>query len=245
MLPAIIKEFLQQHSYPELSPKAVFFDMDGVLFDSMPGHAVAWVKAMNDVNLPFTEYEAYMNEGRTGASTINNVFKKALGRDGTEEEIKNIYKLKSDYFDDYGKPKAMPYALELLSKIKAEDMQILVVTGSGQSSLLNNLESHFPGMFHPEKMITAFDVKHGKPDPEPFLMAVKKSGVRPWEAIAIDNAPLGVRSASSAGLFTIGLNTGPLKPEDLLENGAHIVINSMEELNTRWEEIIRKMKEVS
>lgn len=238
MLPTAVSKFIKYHNYPDFSPKAVMFDMDGVLFDSMQGHASAWVKAMAEVGLPFSEHEAYMNEGRTGASTINNVYKETHGKEASEEVIQSIYKLKSDYFDDYGKPKAMPYALELLTQIKNQGLQILVVTGSGQPSLLNNLEQHFPGIFERDKMVTAFDVKYGKPHPEPFLMALKKSGVQPWEAIAIDNAPLGVKSASDAGLFTIGLNTGPLQPDDLLENGAHIVIDSMEELNKRWSDFV-------
>lgn len=239
MFPTAITNFIRQHSYPHFSPKAVLFDMDGVLFDSMKGHACAWVKAMEQVNLPFSEYEAYLNEGRTGASTINNVFKKVNGRDATEDEKKSIYKLKSDFFDAYGEPRAMPYAMELLEKIKSQDMEILVVTGSGQPSLLNNLEQHFPGIFEREKMVTAFDVKYGKPDPEPFLMGLKKSGVQPWEAIAVDNAPLGVKSASAAGIFTIGLNTGPLPPEILYENGADVVLSSMQELNIKWNDIIK------
>jgi beta-phosphoglucomutase-like phosphatase (HAD superfamily) len=52
--------------------------MDGVLFDSMKYHAEAWVQALNQVGLPFTVYEAYMNEGRTGASTIDGVFMKSM-----------------------------------------------------------------------------------------------------------------------------------------------------------------------
>lgn len=241
MLVQTITTFIKENKYPCFKPKAVFFDMDGVLFDSMKGHAVAWVRAMNEIGIPFSEYEAYMNEGRTGAATINNAFKKEHGRDANEEEIKYIYKLKSDYFDEYGKPEIMPYAPELLEQVKAQDMQILVVTGSGQPSLLNNLELNFPGIFQRDKMVTAFDVKYGKPHPEPFLMALKKSGVSPWEAIAIDNAPLGVKSASDARLFTIGLNSGPLKSEELYNNGAHIIIDSMQELSEKWNDIISQI----
>ena len=58
-----IENYLTRNDYPELKPKAVFFDMDGVLFDSMPYHSVAWVRAMNESGLSFTEKEAYMFEG--------------------------------------------------------------------------------------------------------------------------------------------------------------------------------------
>ena len=61
----VIKEFMEQHNYPAFDLKAVFFDMDGVLFDSMKYHAYAWVRH-EGFGIPFTEYDCYMNEGRTG-----------------------------------------------------------------------------------------------------------------------------------------------------------------------------------
>lgn len=229
-----IQKFIQQNNYPNFSPKAIFFDMDGVLFDSMKHHASAWVKALDMVGLPFTEHEAYMNEGRTGASTIDGVFVKIHGRIATEEEKQTIYHLKSELFEACGQTEQISFALELLEKIKTQHLQIFVVTGSGQASLIDNLDLNFPEIFQKEKMVTAYDVKHGKPHPEPYLMALKKSGVQPWEVVVIENAPLGVESASVAGLFTIGINTGPLNPKVLSDSGANIVLDGMEELYEQW-----------
>lgn len=62
------------------------------------------------------------------------------------------------------------------AKVKKDGLIPMVVTGSGQLSLLERLEHHYPGMFHKELMVTAFDVKYGKPNPEPYLMALKKEG---------------------------------------------------------------------
>ena len=149
-----------------------------------------------------------------------------------------MYQLKSDYFDDCGTPAPMPYAFELLQKLKARGLQRVVVTGSGQPSLLNRLEHCFPGMFTKDKMVTAFDVQYGKPHPEPYLMGLKKTGLQPWEVVAVDNAPLGVESASAARLFTIGLNTGPLPPQVLVDAGANIILGGMKELYDRWDEIV-------
>ena len=59
--------------------KAVLFDMDGVLFDSMPYHSEAWHTVMKSHGLTLSREEAYMHEGRTGASTINIVFQRELG----------------------------------------------------------------------------------------------------------------------------------------------------------------------
>jgi len=235
MFSAQINKFIQLNKYPTFQPKAIFFDMDGVLYDSMGSHASAWVAALKKMGLPFTENEAYLNEGRTGASTIDGVFVKEYGRKATDEEKQIIYKLKSELFETFKHSEKIPFVTDLLQKIKSQKLEIFVVTGSGQPSLIDNLEISFPGFFQKKKMITAYDVRFGKPHPEPYLMALKKSGLNPWEVVVIENAPLGVESSSKAGLFTIAVNTGPLDPSVLSESGANIVFNSMKELFDLWE----------
>ena len=72
MFEEAICSYLQTHRFESLNLKAVLFDMDGVLFDSMKNHAAAWHEAMKRYNLQMTPEEAYLHEGRTGADTINN-----------------------------------------------------------------------------------------------------------------------------------------------------------------------------
>ncbi len=54
-----------------------------------------------------------------------------------------------------------------------------------------------------------------------------KAGARAWQAVGVDNAPLGVESSSRSGAFTIGVRTGPLAEGSLLAAGADIEVNSM------------------
>ena len=75
--------------------KAYFFDMDGVLFDSMPHHAVAWEEVMKAHNLSFTARDCYINEGRTGESIIREAMLKERHREATPDEINLIYGEKS------------------------------------------------------------------------------------------------------------------------------------------------------
>lgn len=219
----------------EIHLKAVLFDMDGVLFNSMPYHAEAWHKVMQAHGLDLSREEAYLHEGRTGAGTINIVSQRQLGRDATAEEIENIYREKSEEFNKFPEPEPMQGAWELLQKIKAAGLTPMVVTGSGQLSLLDKLEHSFPGMFHRELMVTAFDVKHGKPNPEPYLMALEKGGFKANEAVVIENAPLGVQAGVAAGIFTIAVNTGPLNNKVLMDEGANLLYPSMQALCDGWD----------
>ena len=96
------------------SLRAVLFDMDGVLYNSMPYHAKAWHRAMAQFGYDLPEEEVYMHEGRTGASTVNLVSMRQRGVEETEERIQEIYQVKSEFFNEYPPADPMPGALDLL-----------------------------------------------------------------------------------------------------------------------------------
>lgn len=234
MFEKAIQNYLKEKRYNKINLKAVLFDMDGVLFDSMKNHAKAWNKAMAMYDMNLSEEETYMHEGRTGASTINIVSARERGYEASEDEIKKIYQTKSDIFNSLPKAEPMQGAYTLLQEIKNSGLQPVLVTGSGQLSLIDNLNHHFPGIFQKEYMVTAYDVKFGKPNPEPYLMGLKKAGIEPNEAVVVENAPLGVKAGVAAGIFTIAVNTGPLPDNALLDEGANLLFNSMQELADNW-----------
>jgi len=226
-----IQKFILKKNYPDFDLKAVFFDMDGVLFDSMPLHAKAWQEAMTEIGLDFSLYNAYMNEGRTGDSTIDEAFLLKYGKTADKETKRKIYQRKSDLFNSFNAiPQQIPDVYELLKILKNRGLDIFVVTGSAQISLIDMLDKSFPNIFEQDKIVTAFDCKIGKPDPEPYLIALNKAKVEKWQVMVVENAPLGVRSAVAAGLFTIGINTGILKPEELEKEGANLVLPNMRAL---------------
>jgi HAD superfamily hydrolase (TIGR01509 family) len=211
--------------------------MDGVLYNSMPYHASAWHRAMAQFGYDLPEEEVYMHEGRTGTSTVNLVSRRQHGIEVSDERVEEIYKVKSKFFNEFPPAEPMPGALSLLRQLKEQGLKILIVTGSGQRSLLDKLNVDYPGIFRRELMVTAFDVKHGKPDPEPYLMGMQKGELNPDECIVVENAPLGVRAAKAAGIFTIAVNTGPLPDHVLLDEGADFLFPSMQALSDGWQQL--------
>ena len=224
---AAVDAFVREHHYPTFHPRAVLFDMDGVLFDSMPNHNVSWMQVSDAYSLGMRPNEAFLHEGRTGASTIDLLMQRSHGRHATEEEKREIYAEKCRLFSLLPTAQKMAGADAVLAAVKARSLAILVVTGSGMASLLDRLNTGYPGFFSPDRVVSSKDVRHGKPAPDPYLLGLEKAGVQPWEAIVIENAPLGVQSATAAGIFTIAVNTGPLAPELLAEAGANLVFPSM------------------
>lgn len=242
MIQEAITRYLQKQQQTFLFPKAVLFDMDGVLYDSMRFHARAWYETATHHQLISTPELFYLYEGRTGESTINELYQKTFGRDATEDEKKSIYEEKAVLFNQYNDGKEMQGAAEVLKAARASGLQTLVVTGSGQHSLLDKLEHTYPGYFKREKMVTVFDVKFGKPHPEPYLMGLEKAGVKAHEAFVIENAPMGVQAGVAAGIFTIAVNTGPLDNRVLLDAGADLLYPSMTALAEDWDNLINAIK---
>src|SRR5665647_1723185 len=100
--------------------KAIFFDMDGVIYDSMGNHSVAWSKAFAHLGWDFPLEQVYLNEGRTGSSTIHLLYEEKLGRLASDEEIGRIYEKKSELFDGMAKPKPLQGISKLMERAKTK-----------------------------------------------------------------------------------------------------------------------------
>ena len=120
--------YLAQNGFEHFCLKAVLFDMDGVLFDSMPNHAKSWAEVGQRFRLGITAEDAYLHEGRTGASTINSFARRDWGREATTEEIEEIYAEKCRLFNKCEMAQNMPGAERVLNAVRDAGLQILVVT---------------------------------------------------------------------------------------------------------------------
>ena len=230
MIESAIKNYLGRTNHKAFNIKGVMFDMDGVLFDSMPLHAEAWVKTFGLFGIPFTKRQVYLNEGRTGAATIDDEFLKHFGRHSTASEQQEIYHIKSGIFMQMTKPGLIPGITDVLLYLAENNIARTVVTGSGESTTLDRIELNFPNIFNRSMMVTALDVKQGKPYPEPYLMGLQKLGLAPNEALVVENAPMGIQAGVAAGVLTIGVNTGILSKTDLENAGADLVLDNMQQL---------------
>ena len=235
---AIIK-YLEEHGFEAFRPKAVLFDMDGVLYDSMPNHAIAWQESMAKFGIHMTADDAYATEGARGVDTIRMMVRQQLRREIDEAEAQRMYDEKSRIFHSLPEAPIMPGILDLMQQIQAAGILCGIVTGSGQQPLIKRLHKDFSAFVNEDHITTAYDVQHGKPAPDPYLIGLQKAGgLQPYEAIVVENAPLGVRSGHAARIFTIAVNTGPLPNEELIGAGADLIFPTMEELSHQWQKLI-------
>ena len=219
-----------------VSPKVVLFDMDGVLYDSMPNHGVAWQRAMKEFGIHFTLEDSYATEGARGVDTIRKYAKDQLGKELSEEEAQQMYDVKAAYFHEMPEAKVFDGVIDLMQKIKASGLKIGIVTGSAQLPLIERVTRDFGDFVSADQITTAYDVKHGKPNPDPYLMGLQKAGnYLPEEGIVVENAPLGVHAGAAAGCYTVAINSGPLDDSVLLNEGADILFSTIREFADYWE----------
>lgn len=215
-------------------------DMDGVLYDSMKYHTLAWQQMMAENGIITSREEFYLYEGMTGAATIRLIFQREFGRDATQEEIQWLYARKTEIFRSQGAKEMMPGAPEVLAVLADYNVRRVLVTGSGQQSLITSIEHDYPGAFASGDVVTAADVTHGKPHPEPYLRGLDKAGADASDAIVIENAPLGVKAGKAAGCYTVAVTTGPIPIIEFEKAGADIILPSMRDLAELLPEIIRE-----
>ncbi len=182
-------------------PKAVIFDMDGVLVDSMPYHADAWIAVFAEIGIRISRQDIYDIEGSNHEGIIRLVFGK-VGRTPKPEDFKVLAKKKMEVFTKINKVTVFPGIYDCVEFLKNRCL-LGVVSGSDRAVVMELLLRFFPETF--DAVVTGNDVKEGKPSPEPYLKAIGMLNVAKDECIVIENAPLGVESAKRAGLFCIGI----------------------------------------
>lgn len=183
--------------------QAILFDMDGVLVDSMPYHAEAWDIILKTVGISIEKKLIYELEGANSRQVIDIIFRQ-FGRIPTEEEIQELTRKKLETFEQIAQEKPFEGVREFLETLKPR-YKLAVVSGSHRQTVNKTIDTFFPDTF--EVVIDGEETKTGKPSPEPYLIAVRKLHILKDHCLVVENAPLGIRSAKSAGLRCIAITT--------------------------------------
>lgn len=187
-----------------VQPKAVVFDMDGVIVDSMPYHFIAWYEALLPYGVRVGAFDVYLHEGEIWDRTLE-VFFKGTGVRMTPKLSREIYLRRQKVFKRIYKRNIFQGAKELIAHLRKEGYLLGLVTGTPTNEIRKILPAGIRTLFH--CIVAGDQVTHGKPHPEPYLTAARKLGVTPKECVVIENGPNGILSAKKAGMFCIGVTT--------------------------------------
>ncbi len=184
--------------------KAVIFDMDGVITNTMPYHYQVWKGIFHSEGIPVSKYEVYSREGQKGLHSVLEIFTK-YGKTISLKRAKDLLAKKEILFKRIVRTRFIPGSRSLIKKCQNQGFLLALVTGTSRHELDEILPKGLRNLFH--VIISGCDVKHGKPHPEPYQKALKALRIRPQEAIVIENAPFGITSARKAGISCIALKT--------------------------------------
>jgi len=203
--------------------KAWLFDFDGVIGDTMPDNLRAWQSAFAQHGVTLTKDDYYSLEGMNTKGIAETLGKKFGLAPAVYEKIPDR---KSEFYQILAGPlRIYPEVDTLLTTLKRQGVKLAMVSGGARWRLEKTT---------PKKIFTLFDVvvagddlTKSKPDPEPYTMALAKLGVRSDQAVVVENAPLGIDSAKTAGIFCVALTT---TVDRALLGSADIVLTDISEL---------------
>lgn len=207
--------------------KAVIFDMDGVITNTMPYHYKAWRRTLKQQGIMVDKFEIYHREGQPGISTVKEIFANC-GKKITKLQARKILQRKEELFKAIVKTKFIRGAINCLKRFKINGLKLALVTGTARHEAKKILPPNIYNLF--DAIVTGDEVRLGKPNPEPYLKIMKKLKMQGSDVIVIENAPFGIASAKSAGLKCIALATS--LPEKYLK-GADIILTSFSEFKRK------------
>ncbi len=202
-------------------PKAIIFDMDGVIVDSMPYHFLAWYEALRPWGVRVSCFDVYSKEGERWDKTLKDLLTKN-GIKPSKLLLNKIFLSRQKIFKHYFKQFMFKDAKEFLLCLKNKGYLLGLVTGTPDNEINKILPKPMKQLF--DAIIAGNDVKNGKPHPEPYLKAAKALAVRPQECLVVENAPYGIQSAKRAGMFCIAVTTS--LPEEYL-NQADLTVSKL------------------
>jgi beta-phosphoglucomutase len=183
--------------------EAVIFDGDGVLIRSMERNAEAYRETLRRVGLEIGDDEVYENEGR-GSRELIALLARDHGLDLSAEQLEDLTGEHQRIFASFGVMPLYSDAETVLRSIRLRPVRTALVTANGRENALRNLGSLVSLL---DTIVTVEDVTRTKPDPEPYIAALSKLRVPAARAVVVENSPLGIQAAKSAGLEVVAITT--------------------------------------
>ena len=208
-----------------IKTQAVIFDMDGVITDTMPYHFNVWKEIFHKNGIVVTHEDIYSREGQKGMESIREIFQ-AHKKHYNVEYAKQLLLEKEELFKITFKQRFIVGTRNLLKRLSKNRFKLALVTGTSRHEAKRLLPKELFDLF--DVSICGCDVKNGKPHPEPYLKALNALLLASGDAVVIENAPFGIRSAKAAGLRCVAIATS--LPRSYLYQADHI-FSSIKELN--------------
>jgi beta-phosphoglucomutase len=204
--------------------KGAIFDLDGVIVDTVPLHFSAWKKMFESYGHSFTmqDYLAKV-DGKprlAGAASVLTELSPAQIKEAGDKKQRYYLELL-----DSGKVRIFQSSVKLIQELKSRGIKLAAASSSKNAvRILKKI-----GLYETFAVnVSGSDFKKGKPDPEIFLTAAQRLGVKPAESVVFEDAKSGVQAALNGGFFCVAIDRHG-HPESLA--GAQRLVKDLSEIN--------------
>ena len=215
--------------------RALIFDLDGTLVDTVYAHVFAWQRAFAELGLPIDGWRIHRRIGMSGG-LFARAAAREIGRPLSPTEVETIQRRHGEiYREILPERRPLPGAVELLADLRAEGIVHGIATSGRRPEIDASLEAL--GVGEETVVVERGDVERAKPEPDLFLTCAERLGVTASDSYVIGDAVWDLLAARRAGMLSIGLFSGGYGEDELTRASAFRVYRDPAELRQSLDEI--------
>jgi HAD superfamily hydrolase (TIGR01509 family) len=215
--------------------RALIFDLDGTLVDTVYAHVYAWQKALAEAGLPIDAWRIHRRIGMSGGLFTRAVARE-IGRPLSTAETEALQRRHGELFRELlPERRPLPGAVELLRELREKDIAHGIATSGRRPEIDESLEAL--GVGSETVVVERGDVQRAKPEPDLFLACQQRIGVTPEECYVVGDATWDLLAARRARMLSIGVLSGGYGEDELTRAGAFRVYRDAGELAESLDEL--------
>ena len=215
--------------------RALIFDLDGTLIDTVYAHVFAWQRALAEAGMPIEGWRIHRRMGMSGGLFTRAVARE-LGRPLNDQEIESVQQRHGELFrETLLERRPLPGAVDLLRHLRERGVPYGIATSGRRPEINASLEAL--GVGEGVVVVERGDVMRAKPEPDLFLACQERMGVQIRDVTVVGDAVWDLLAARRAGMLSVGLLTGGYGEDELAQAGAFRVYRDPAELDASLDEL--------
>jgi HAD superfamily hydrolase (TIGR01509 family) len=215
--------------------KALIFDLDGTLVDTVYAHIFAWQKALAESGMPLEGWRIHRKIGMSGGLFTRAVARE-LGREISSAEEKSLQRRHGEVFIQLlPERRPLPGAIDLIKFLYSNNIAFGIATSGNRPEINASLD--VLGIAQETVIVERGNVARAKPEPDLFLACQQRLGVSVSECYVVGDAVWDLLAARRAGMLSIGLLSGGYGEDELSRAGAFRVYRDPAELHRSLDEL--------
>ena len=215
--------------------RALIFDLDGTLVDTVYAHVFAWQRGLAEAGMPIDGWRIHRPMGMSGGLFPRAVARE-IGRQLTPDEAEEIQRRHGELFEELlPSRRPLPGARELLAELREHGVAYGIATSGRRPEIDASLDAL--GLGSDTIVVERGDVRRAKPEPDLFVTLAERLGVAPSLCYVVGDAVWDLLAARRAGMLSVGLLSGGYGEDELNRAGAFRVYRDAEELRESLDEL--------